>query len=163
MNRQELIELRLQPAIRECDLHQSRIDYASKNLSDKFPMTAKGWSELDDETIADIDQLLFRFGKLQDAIGRRLFPAILMLAAEWSESESFIDKLNRLEKLGVIPSTDQWNQLRELRNESTHEYPDAPEKNAANLNLVHEALQPLRETLNQAKTYATSHFLNAAS
>jgi hypothetical protein len=161
MNRQELIELRLQPAIRECDLHQSRIDYASKKLVDKFPMTASRWSVLDDETIAEIDQLLFRFGKLQDAIGRRMFPAILTLAAEWSENESFIDKLNRLEKLGAIPSADQWNQLRELRNESTHEYPDAPEKNAANLNLVHEALKPLKETLNQAKTYANSHFLNA--
>ncbi len=38
-----------------------------------------------------------------------------------------MDKLNRAEKLGLLYSVDQWQRLRELRNQITHVYPDNPE------------------------------------
>ena len=56
-------------------------------LADKFPMTGRAWQELDDETVADIDQLLFRYIKLQNAMGQRLFPALLQISGDWREDE----------------------------------------------------------------------------
>jgi len=123
-------------------------------LADKFPMTGRAWQELDDETVADIDQLLFRYIKLQDAMGQRLFPALLQISGDWREDESFIDKLNRLEKLRAIPAADRWLESRSTRNRMTHEYPDAPEKNAANVNAVIESTRFLKESLAQAHQYA---------
>ena len=43
------------------------------------------------------------------------------------ENEAFLDKLNRAEKLGLLYSVDQWQRLREIRNQITHEYPGNPE------------------------------------
>jgi len=147
VNSNEIIELKLEPAIKECRLHQHRLEYALGQLHGKFPITATQWQNLDDETIADIDQLLFRYNKLQNAVGQRLFPAILMLGGEWRDDETFIDKLNRLEKIGAIPSADRWSEIRRIRNRKTHEYPDAPERNADNVNQVVDSLHDLRKTL----------------
>lgn len=154
MKPDEIIELKLEPALKECRLHQRRIDYALGQLQGKFPLTASQWEDLDDETVADIDQLLFRYNKLQDAMGQRLFPAILQLGAEWHDDETFIDKLNRLEKIGAIPSAEQWNEIRVIRNRMTHEYPDAPERNAENLQKVVNSISGLKETLAQAQDHA---------
>jgi hypothetical protein len=154
VNRSEIQQHQLEPAKRECQLHLKRLDYAAGKLADLIPVGPGDWMELDEETIASIDQLLFRFVKLQDAVGRRLFPSILRMVEEWDETEPFIDKLNRLEKLGVIQSAVQWSELRELRNRATHEYPDSPEQNAENLNLIFEALPELRQILESALKYS---------
>jgi len=90
-------------------------------------------AEFSEVLVRILDQLLFRFGKLQDAIGTRFLPAILQLLKEWRDNEPFLDKLNRAEKLGILPSVDQWQQLRELRNLTAYEYPDQPELVQANL------------------------------
>lgn len=150
----EIIELKLEPALKECQLHQRRIDYALGQLQSRLPVTASQWENLDDETVADIDQLLFRYNKLQDAMGQRLFPAILHLGAEWHDDETFIDKLNRLEKIGAIPSAAQWNEIRVIRNRMTHEYPDAPQYNAENLQRVVDSISSLKATLVQAQEHA---------
>lgn len=154
MNSSEIVELKLEPALRECRLHERRLAYAQAQLANQLPLSAAGWESLDDETVADIDQLLFRYNKLQDAMGQRLFPAILMLGGDWREDQTFIDRLDLLEKLGAIPSAQQWSELRAIRNKMTHEYPDAPEVNAANLNRVVESIGPLREALDQSDTFA---------
>ena len=73
--------------------------------------------------IAVLDQFSTRFGKLQDAMGAKLFPAVLELTKEQGELKAFIDKLNRLEKIGAIQSADDWLLLREVRNTFSHDYP----------------------------------------
>jgi hypothetical protein len=71
---------------------------------------------------------------VQDAIGSRLFPAVLTLLREPYEYKPMIDKLNRLEKLGYLESVDQWNQLRVVRNHFAHDYPSDDALKAAYLN-----------------------------
>lgn len=72
------------------------------------------------------DQILFRFTKLQDALGERLVPATLQQLAESFEEWPMRDRLERLEKLGYL-MVDDWMRWRELRNRLAHEYPDQPE------------------------------------
>ena len=45
---------------------------------------------------------MFRFTKLQDALGERLLPATLQQLAEPFEDWPMRDRLNRLEKLGFL-------------------------------------------------------------
>lgn len=154
MKPQEIMDWKLEPALRECRLHERRLSYALDQLSGKTPVTAEQWTGMDDETVADIDQLLFRYNKLQDAMGQRLFPAILMLGGDYKDDQTFLDRLDMLEKLGAIPSTEQWNEIRSIRNQMTHEYPDAPELNAANLNRVVDSIESVRHALDQADEFA---------
>ena len=92
-----------------------------------------------------VDQILFRFGKLQDAMGERLVPATLTHLAEPFEDWPMRDRLNRLEKLGFV-QVDDWLRWREVRNRLAHEYPDAPELRAASLRA---AVQAAREVAAQ--------------
>lgn len=115
MSPDETIELRLKPALRECEQHLARLRYAATHAENRFPMDVPGYRALTDAEVATLDQMLFRFGKLQDAMGQRLFPAILEAGQELQERDTFLDKLNRLEKLGAIPSATDWLMLRDLR------------------------------------------------
>ncbi|WP_200238756.1 hypothetical protein [Thiohalocapsa halophila] len=96
--------------------------------------TAATVQHLTSDRLRILDQLAYRFGKLQDTLGLRVLPGILDLSEEpFLDATPFAQKLQRLERLGAIPSVDQWRLLRELRNQLAHEYIDAPSLKAAAL------------------------------
>ncbi|MEA3638997.1 MAG: hypothetical protein VBE63_03545 [Lamprobacter sp.] len=140
--------LRLQQAWRECQQHAHYMDYALTALAPKRPLTGASLESIDAETVQDLDQFVLRFGKLQDAIGSRLLPAVLSCLQEPYEHRPMLDKLNRLEQLGYLEHAEDWPRLRAIRNQFAHEYPDEPERNASLLNLAIEAADNLRAILN---------------
>jgi len=82
-----------------------------------------------------LDQMAYRFAKLQDSLGEKVLPTLLELSEEPIEpSAPFVQKLERLEKIGLIPSANLWRQLRQIRNSIAHEYPEQPAIKAAVLN-----------------------------
>ena len=105
----------------ECDKHVQKIQTAKQYLNDIMPFSVEGYAQISDIHASFVDQLIFRFSKLQDTIGESLFPAILILAKEPVKSKTFIDVLNRLEELEIV-TKNQWLELREVRNEISHEY-----------------------------------------
>lgn len=105
----------------ECDQHKLRLGKAKKHLADTFPLNVQKYKELDDVNMGFIDQLTFRFSKLQDTLGDKLFAAFLTLTGEHVKKLTYIDRLNRLEGLGIIDKN-QWMVLRKNRNEIAHEY-----------------------------------------
>ena len=108
-------------------------------MSSFVPLDKQGYLSLTDQNITDIDQFLYRFGKLQDTVGEKLFPAILMfLREEKIRSKSFIDILNRLEKLEILDSKDDWLELRKIRDDLSHDYDDNPEEMASAINYIYE-------------------------
>ena len=134
MTPQDIIAFKLQPALEECAMHRQRLHQAWLEASEFAALKETAAAlPLDDEQVRTLDQLVFRFGRLQDAMGTRLLPALLQLTQEWRDDEPFLDKLNRAEKLGMLPSAEQWQLLRELRNQTAHEYPSQPELVRANL------------------------------
>ncbi|QXP83606.1 hypothetical protein [Methylococcus sp. Mc7] len=75
-----------------------------------------------------LDQVAYRFAELQDTMGQKVLPAVLELAQEpISADATFAVKLNWLERIGALPSADEWKKLRAARNAIAHEYPDDPE------------------------------------
>ena len=105
----------------ECDKHVQKIQIAKQYLNEIMPFSVEGYAQISDIHASFVDQLIFRFSKLQDTIGESLFPAILILAQEYVKSKTFIDILNRIEELEIV-TKDQWLELREVRNEISHEY-----------------------------------------
>ncbi len=69
----------------------------------------------------NLDTLHRRFSKLQDTLGEKIFPSILMLAKEDVKRKTFIDILNRLEELEIVDKN-EWLKLTEIRNEIAYEY-----------------------------------------
>ncbi|RZV40350.1 MAG: hypothetical protein EVJ48_00050 [Candidatus Acidulodesulfobacterium acidiphilum] len=89
----------------------------------------KSWNALmpqffdDDNKRRVIDSFIFRFIKIQDLMGEKLFKEVLASLGEYKRNMSFIDILDKMEKLEIIDSADKWNDYRELRNGLSHEYP----------------------------------------
>jgi hypothetical protein len=112
---------------------------------------------LDDATVAIIDQFVSRFAKLQDAMGAKLLPQVLELTKEQGDLDAYLDKLNRLEKIGALPSVDEWLELREMRNAFAQDYPEDSELQAAVLNRAFVASDRLLEILNHVKKFAARY------
>ncbi len=119
-----------------CDLHIRRMRYSSSKIEPFLPLNRDNYYSLDDDTIGFLDQFIFRFSKLQDLIGARLFPLILEYLAEPVVDKAFIDILNRLEKIGILHSAQNWIELRKIRNEITHEYPTSLNERIAGINIL---------------------------
>lgn len=137
-----------------CKRHAARLTWAMSEFSGKFPLTADVITNLNDTELAVLDQFSTRFAKLQDAMGAKLFPAVLELTREQGNFPAFLDKLNRLEKIGAIESADRWLVLREMRNEFAHDYPDDPVIQAAILNKAYPLANELLAILHKIELFA---------
>lgn len=112
-----------------------------------------------DETFFDdynntriLNSFLFNFSKLQDKIGAKLFKKVLY---ELKEIDTFsltmIDVLNRLEKLNILDTAEQWERLREIRNILAHEYPFDTEERIENITLAMEGFIELKSIYTSLK------------
>ena len=147
-------EIKVEKILNECDKHLLRINSAYRRMSSFIPLNKQGYLNLTEQNITDIDQFLYRFGKLQDAVGEKLFTAILMfLREEKIRSKSFIDILNRLEKLEILDSKDDWFELRKIRNDLSHNYDDNPAEMASAINYIYEKKDTLESIYLKVKKY----------
>ena len=111
----------LQNIYRTLDLHLNRAEQAFKEIN-QFNLDSSLFQDF--EAIKTFDYFIYRFSKIQDYMGEKLFPAVLDMLGEYKSSLAFKDILNKLEKLEIIPSAQKWMDYREIRNTLTHEYPD---------------------------------------
>ena len=122
-NRKQEISERLQREFDICDKHILRINEALTALSNILPLTAESYASLDSEQIRCLDQFIFRFSKLQDAMGAKIFRFLLEYLDEDVTALPMRDILNRLERFQILPDANEWVYIRELRNEIAHDYP----------------------------------------
>lgn len=104
------------------DIQSTKLKDALIQVNKLLPLSADVFANLPTDKLAFLDMITTRFGKLQDIIGSKIFPIILNLLEE--DAVAFIDKLNKLEKLGYIEDANWWIELREIRNKIAHDYPD---------------------------------------
>ena len=132
-----MTDLKIQKLIVECDKHLKRINGAYLKMSIFMPLDENKYQQLSDDEIEHIDQFLFRFAKLQDAIGEKLFMLLLeFMEEENTRTKPFIDILNRLEQLGLLDDKNVWLELRKIRNNIAHQYEDEPHQAAEALNAI---------------------------
>ena len=145
--REQLVQQRLQTSIQKCKIHLLRIQYASSQVVGLFPLTLNKYNSVSDATIGNIDQLVFRFTKLQDEIGNNTFRFLLEFLQEDILNKPFRDILNILERLQIIDSSDVWLTMREIRNDLTHEYPVMIDETIEKLNHLYNQLPILEQIL----------------
>lgn len=125
---------KLQAALGECRLHAEILTEALDELGQPH-FTAESVMQLTSAQRRLLDQLAYRFAKLQDSMGEKVLTQAIELAEEpLPEDVTFAQKLQRLERLGAIESAAEWRELRELRNQIAHEYTDQPGLKAAAVN-----------------------------
>ena len=118
-----------------------------------MPLNKNKYLNLADNEVEYIDQFLFRFSKLQDAIGEKLFKTILIYLEEKIENKPFIDILNRLEKLELLDDVAVWKELRDDRNELAHNYDDDPDETSEVINKLYNKRSLLIDIYQQIKSY----------
>lgn len=134
---------KLAPALWEADRHADTLLSAIDEWRQLTPVTALD-AQHNKALVRLIDQILFRFAKLQDCMGERLVPATLAHLAEPYESWPMRDRLNRLEKLGYL-NADTWLRWRDIRNHLSHEYPESADTRLAALQAAIQAAAGLAE------------------
>ncbi|MDA8094933.1 MAG: hypothetical protein M0T84_13735 [Betaproteobacteria bacterium] len=133
---------RLAPALAECENHVRYLRQAIAKLGAR--LNAEDFARPDDVKVATLDQFIFRFTRLQDAMGRKLLRALLVERyGEPYEDAPFRDVIDRLEQLGALPSADRWDEFRTMRNHLGHDYPETDVQKAENLNLAVAMAQEL--------------------
>lgn len=141
----------------ESEKHILRINSASHKMSSFMPLTKERYENLSEDEIEHIDQFLYRFPKLQDTMGQKLFKNILLLLDEKVENIPFIDILNRLEKLELLENANIWRELRDDRNDLAHNYEDDPEEASLIINKLFFKKDILIQIYNNIKKYYNSY------
>jgi len=143
----------LKKYLKEAEKHAIRLNSAYSKMIQFFPLSGQSVKKFTENEIEHIDQYLYRFAKLQDVIGEKLFPSLLSFLGEDITRSSFIDIFNRLEQLEIISDYDGWVKLRLIRNELSHEYEDEPDDNAEKLNRIFNLKNVLEQYLADIKRY----------
>jgi hypothetical protein len=103
--------------IKEC---KYLLDTDSRLFGDLFTIEMAQRIDADPVLAERLDAFVSRFGRLQDTVGDKLLPALLLALAETPGPA--IDNLDKAEKFGFIESADTWLEMRKLRNQMVHEY-----------------------------------------
>lgn len=92
------------------------------------------------ETLAAINE---RFSKLQDTLASTMRHTAILVA---EPAEPFLKILAFYEKVGVLSSIQEWQELRMIRNMAAHDYDIDENQIAEHFNAIHELLPILFDT-----------------
>lgn len=110
-----------------CQGHLDALHDALKDMEQRA-LTPSEYAHLSKTDRRLLDQFAYRYTRLQDDMGMRLMPAVLRALGEDVAVMPALDRFARLEQLGWLPSADEWNILRQVRNQFAHDYPDTVEE-----------------------------------
>jgi hypothetical protein len=149
--------LALRHALDVCLTHREGLNDALTDL-DERNLSESAIGKLSKADRRLLDQFAYRYTRLQDDMGQRLLPAVLRALGEDVASLPAIDRFNRLEQLGWLPSADEWVDLRRIRNEFTHEYPETTQERFERLQLAFESARRLIKILGLFREKANERY-----
>ena len=151
---------KLKETLAICEIHHQRMVFAFNSIKGHFPLTETEFGSISELEMALFDQLIYRFSKLQDSIGTRLFKQLLEALEEDVTGLPFIDILNKLEQINLLDDSKDWIKLRQTRNIVTHEYPFFKEMQMEELNLLPGEVQKLSAIWEKLDNYTQGLFDN---
>lgn len=137
--------------LQKVNLHKKRLKQALEEI--------KEWDSLDCEIFEDfekiktVDTFIYRFIKMQDMMGEKLFKLFLDEIGEYKDNMSLLDVLDKLEKFGIIKEAYSWMEYRKLRNQLTHEYPNNEQDVVDGISLAIEVFNDIEIILNKIIEY----------
>jgi hypothetical protein len=126
MTLSEGLRLRLQFLARVVRKECGHLAHTDQRLFE-LPFSVERARQLDSnpETAERVEAFVGRFGRLQDTLGDKLLPLLLVALGE--TTAAMIDNLDNAERLGLINSADDWLAMRKLCSQMVHEYVEDPE------------------------------------
>ena len=148
-NKTLVYKQKVQDNLNEGYKHLLRLENAFTALQEQyqFPINMDNFKTILDsiQYLAYSDQIIYRFSKLQDCMGAKLFKSVLLYEGE-NVNKPFLDILNQLEVIDII-NVDEWFEIRDLRNEIAYDYEDNDEIAINILNTIYKLKIDLKETL----------------
>jgi len=116
------VENRLAIHLKEADIHINRIDDVLVELKKLYPLDYDTLEILDINQKDRLDVLAFRFSKLQDLLGTKIFREYLDTINYPTQDKNFLELLKELQKESIL-DIDKWAEFRGVRNAIAHDYP----------------------------------------
>jgi hypothetical protein len=142
------VALRLQFLVRvvrkEC---QHLVDTDKRLFESVFTLEQANQLEKNIALAERVEAFVGRFGRLQDTVGDKLLPLLLVALSE--KPSAAIDNYDRAERLGLLNSADEWIVIRNLRNQMVHEYVEDPVVLTSALQNGHAFVQALVAAANK--------------
>ena len=95
------------------------LEKLEEKISHLFPLKSYYNTEVESKVL--IDAFIYRIAKLQELLGK-LLRFFLRKVGYNVDAMYPIDMINLAEKLGIVDSSKEWFELRELRNAVNHDY-----------------------------------------
>ncbi|NDP39370.1 MAG: hypothetical protein GZ093_11560 [Rhodoferax sp.] len=145
-------------------LCQGHLDALHDALNDmqQRALSASEYTHLSKTDRRLLDQFAYRYTRLQDDMGARLMPTILRALGEDVAAMPAFDRFARLEQLGWLPSADDWNVLRQIRNQFAHDYPDTVNERFERLQAAIGAAQQMIAVMAQIEGKIRQRFSGSA-
>ena len=106
------------------------------NIYDQFIFNA-----LQPQKRAILDAYLKRFASIQDFLGAKIFSPLLEIAG--IDNSKMSEVLYNIEKEEIIDSLENWIELREVKNELEHDYPQELEEALKDLKYCIDSFEKL--------------------
>ena len=121
-------------------------------LSEENILTVEKFNFIEAKDRALFDAYIKRFASIQDFLGAKIFPLLIEISG--IGSVKMTEVLYQMEREGVIDSIDNWIELREIRNELEHDYPDELEEALRDLKFCIDGFSLLKSYVQNAKQFA---------
>ena len=113
---------KLELHLEESTIHIDRLLDVLNILEKLYPLDTRTLKVISTENKDKLDVLAFRFSKLQDLLGTKIFREYLSVLQYPVEDKNFLELLKELDKEKII-DLDIWSEFRGVRNSISHDYP----------------------------------------
>jgi len=146
-----MLKKRLEYYFNEAKKHINKIENSNRVLAEVMPIDITTFENLSEQQQDKLDILAFRFSKLQDLLGDKIFRNILEYSG-FNVQQSFVKLLAELEKEEIL-DINRWISLRDARNKIAHEYPDNEESLISSINFIYQNSDYLIELTDRLERY----------
>jgi hypothetical protein len=147
----QIAKERLTNYFNEAKKHIAKIESVKRALDNVMPLDIESFYKLLETEQDKLDVLVFRFSKLQDLLGRKIFRAILEYSG-FDINISFVKILSELEKESLL-DVNRWVSLRDVRNAIAHEYPNEEENMIEEINFIYKEVWYLVDVTQKLEEY----------
>ena len=108
--------------LEQSHIHINRLLDVLDSLQAIYPLDNDKIENISMENKDKLDVLAFRFSKLQDLLGTKIFREYLIVLQYPIEDKNFLELLTQLDREKII-DIDIWSEFRGIRNDISHDYP----------------------------------------
>jgi len=138
--------------LEESLVHITRLTDVLDDLKQSYPLTVEKFHSLSSSKKDKLDVLAFRFAKLQDLLGTKIFREYLAVLQYPVEDKNFLEILKELDKEKIL-DIDLWSELRGVRNAISHDYPSEEDEKVEAINYLIQHIEALVAIVQKIKEH----------